>query len=90
MVDRVAAPAPGGPSATGPVGTWIGAHLRVLRIVAVSLAVLVFVFLDRPTGAAILVIAAVLLVVLAAIEVLGRPGSAPPVPEPTDHVATSP
>ena len=79
-----------GSSTTGPVGTWIGAHLRVLRIVAVSLAVLVFVFLDRPTGAAILVIATVLLVVLAVIEVLGRPGSAPPVPEPADHVATSP
>jgi hypothetical protein len=37
----------------------------------------VFVFLPEPTGVAILIIAVVLLVVLAAIEVLARPGPAP-------------
>jgi hypothetical protein len=37
-----------GPSSTGAVGTW--AHVRGLRIGAVALAVLVFVFLDQPTG----------------------------------------
>jgi hypothetical protein len=44
----------------------------------VALAVLTFVFLEQPTGAAILVIAALLLVVLAVIEFLGRPVESPP------------
>jgi hypothetical protein len=66
----------GGPSATGPVASWVRPHMRGLRIGAVALAVLVFVFLERPTGAAILVIATGLLVVLAVIEFLGRPGAA--------------
>ena len=65
----------GGPSATGPVATWVRPHLRGLRIGAVALAVLVFVFLERPTGAAILLIATGLLVMLAVIEFLGRPGA---------------
>jgi hypothetical protein len=49
--------------------------MRGLRIGAVALAVLVFVFLERPTGAAILLIATGLLVILAVIEFLGRPGA---------------
>jgi hypothetical protein len=65
----------GGPSATGPVATWVRPHMRGLRIGAVALAVLVFVFLERPTGAAILLIATGLLVMLAVIEFLGRPGA---------------
>ena len=67
----------GGPSATGPVATWVRPHMRGLRIAAVALAVLIFVFLDRPTSVAILLIATGLLVLLAAIEFLGRPGAAP-------------
>jgi hypothetical protein len=63
----------GGPAATGPVATFVRTHLRGLRIGAVALAVLAFVFLEQPTGAAILIIAALLLVVLAVIEFLGRP-----------------
>jgi hypothetical protein len=63
----------GGPSATGPVATWVRPHMRGLRIGAIALAVLIFVFLERPTGAAILLIATGLLVLLAAIEFLGRP-----------------
>ena len=51
--------------------------MRGLRIGAVALAILVFVFLDRPTGVAILLIATGLLVLLAIIEFLGRPGAAP-------------
>jgi hypothetical protein len=39
-----------------------------------------FVFLPQPTGAAILIISTGLLVVLAAIEFLARPGPAPIVP----------
>jgi hypothetical protein len=67
----------GGPSATGPVGIWARAHVRGLRIGAVALAALLFMFLPQPTGAAILVIAAGLLLVLAVIEFLARPGQAP-------------
>jgi hypothetical protein len=63
-----------GPSATGPVGSWVPAHVRGLRIAAVALAALLFVFLPHPTGVAILLIAAGLLVVLAVIEFLARPG----------------
>lgn len=75
----------GGRTTTGPVGTWIGAHVRGLRIGAVALAAVLFVFLPQPTPATILVIATVLLVVLAGIELLARPGRAPVVsaPEPT-------
>jgi hypothetical protein len=69
----------GGPAAGGPVATWVRRHITGLRIGAVAAAVLAFVFLTQPSGAAILVIAAVLLVVLALLEFLGRPG-APPAP----------
>jgi hypothetical protein len=69
----------GGPSADGKVATWVRAHVRGLRIAAVAVAVLTFVFLTQPSGIAILVIAAVLLVVLAVIEYLARPPSAEPV-----------
>jgi hypothetical protein len=62
-----------GGRANGPVSRWVRPHVRGLRIGAVVLAVLVFAFLDQPTGAAILAIAAALLVVLAVIEILGRP-----------------
>lgn len=68
----------GGPAAGGPVASWVRSHIRGLRIGAVMLAVLVFVFLEQPTGAAILVIAALLLVALAVIEFLGRPEPPPP------------
>jgi hypothetical protein len=69
----------GGRTATGPVSTFVRMHLRGLRIGAVALAVLTFVFLEQPTAVAILVIAALLLVVLAVIEFLGRPVE-PPAP----------
>src|SRR3712207_3237724 len=69
----------GGPSADGPVATWVRTHARGLRIAAVAVAVLTFVFLTEPSGIAILVIAAVLLLVLAVIEYLGRSPSAAPV-----------
>lgn len=69
----------GGPAAEGPVASWVRVHVKVLRIAAVALAVLTFVFLSSPSGAAILVIAVVLLVVLAVIEFLARPGEPAPV-----------
>jgi hypothetical protein len=68
-----------GPAAGGPVPTWVRAHVRGLRIGAVALAVLTFVFLTQPTGITILVLAAALLVVLAVIEYLARPAGAEPV-----------
>ncbi|GAA1272069.1 hypothetical protein GCM10009609_39000 [Pseudonocardia aurantiaca] len=73
----------GGPSATGPVSTWVRPRIRGLRIAAVAVAALVFVFLDRPTGVTIVAIAAGLLVVLGLIEFLGRgeePAAAPAPP----------
>src|SRR4051794_20219336 len=65
----------GGPSPTGPVPTWVRSHVRGLRIAAVALAVLIFVFLEWPTGVTVLYIATGLLIVLAAIEFLARPGA---------------
>jgi hypothetical protein len=59
------------------VGTWMQAHVRGLRVGAVALAALLFVFLTQPTGLSIVLIAAGLLVVLAGIEFLARPGPAP-------------
>jgi hypothetical protein len=75
----------GGPSATGPVAGWTRKHVRGLRIGAVALAVLAFVFLTQPSGIAILVIVAILLVVLAIIEFLARPVT----PAPTETVCPS-
>ena len=68
----------GGPAAGGPVATWVRAHVKGLRIGAVALAVLAFVFMEQPTGVTILVIAALLLVALAVIEFLARPGEESP------------
>jgi hypothetical protein len=61
---------------TGPVGTWTYAHRTGLRISAVSLAALLFVFWGRPTAAVVVVIAILLLVVLGLIELIGsRPAA---------------
>ncbi len=73
----------GGESAgltAGPVGRWTYAHRQVLRIGAVTLAALIFVFWGRPTAAVTIVIAVLLLVVLGLIELIGRP---PPHPSPS-------
>jgi hypothetical protein len=59
---------------TGPVGTWVDANKRVLRIGAVAAAALALVFWGRPTGKVVLGLTLALLVVLALIEFLGRPG----------------
>jgi hypothetical protein len=63
---------------TGPVGTWTYAHRRALRISAVALAVLVFVFWGQPTALVAIVIAILLLVALGLIELIGsRPLAQP-------------
>jgi hypothetical protein len=58
---------------TGPVGQWTYAHLRVLRICAVALAALIFVFWGRPTALVVILIAVLLLVALGLIELIARP-----------------
>ena len=61
---------------TGPVGRWTYAHRTALRICAVALAALLFVFWGRPTGVVVIVIVILLLVVLGLIELIGdRPRS---------------
>jgi hypothetical protein len=59
---------------TGPVGTWVYDHKRALRIGAVAVAALALVFWGRPTGKVIILLAVLLMVALAIIEFLGRPG----------------
>jgi hypothetical protein len=59
---------------TGPVGTWVDANKRALRVAAVAVAALALVFWGRPTGKVVLGLTLALLVVLAAIEFLARPG----------------
>lgn len=58
---------------TGPAGTWVHKHRRPLRIAAVVVAVVVFVFWGNPTGLVVALIAAVLVGVLGLIELIGRP-----------------
>jgi hypothetical protein len=59
------------------VGSWTFAHRRGLRIAAVALFALIFVFWGRPTAAVAIVLAVLLLVVLGLIELIGRPPAAP-------------
>jgi hypothetical protein len=62
---------------TGPVGRWTYTHKTALRISAVALAALIFVFWGRPTALVVIGITIVLLVVLGLIELIGRPVSQP-------------
>jgi len=62
---------------TGPVGLWTYAHRKGLRIGAVALAALIFVFTGRPTSADVILIVVLLLVVLGLIELIGRPPAQP-------------
>jgi hypothetical protein len=57
----------------GRAGPWVHTHQGALRGAAVALAVLIFVFLDRPSGLAVLVIAMLLLACLAVIQLLAQP-----------------
>jgi hypothetical protein len=66
----------GGESAglsTGPVGTWTYTYRHALRIGAVALAAVIFVFWGQPTAVVAIVIAVLLLVALGLIELIGRP-----------------
>jgi hypothetical protein len=59
---------------TGPVGTWVDANKRALRVTAVAAAALALVFWGRPTGKVVLGLTLALLIALAIIEFLARPG----------------
>ena len=62
----------------GPAGRWTYLHRTALRIGAVALAALIFVFLSEPTVLAVIVIVAVLLILLGLIELIGgRPPAEP-------------
>jgi hypothetical protein len=54
---------------TGPAGKWTYAHRKGLRVSAVGLVALIFVFWGQPTSA----LGIVLLVLLGLIELIGRP-----------------
>jgi hypothetical protein len=58
---------------TGPVGTWVDANKRALRVAAVAVAALALVFWGRPTGKVVLGLTLALLAALAVIEFLARP-----------------
>jgi hypothetical protein len=66
---------------TGPAGRWTYAHRHALRICAVGLAAVIFVFQGRPTPASVIVLVIVLLVVLGLIELIGRPPARPQIAE---------
>jgi hypothetical protein len=68
---------------TGPVGTWVDNNKTLLRIAAVTLAVLALVFWGQPTGKVILLLAGLLLVALALIEFLSQPPQHTAVAPPT-------
>ena len=62
---------------TGPAGRWTYAHRQALRICAVGLAAIIFVFQGRPTAGSVIALVIVLLVVLGLIELIGRPPAKP-------------
>ena len=64
---------------TGPVGRWTYTRRRALRITAVIIAGLVFVFWGLSSWVTAVVIAIVLLIVLGLIELIGRPPAQPQV-----------
>lgn len=57
----------------GPVGTWVHAYRVPLRVAVLVVGVLIFVFLDQPSGVSVIVIAAIMLVCLGVIQFLDRP-----------------
>jgi hypothetical protein len=62
---------------TGAVGRWTYTHRRVLRVSAVALLGLIFVFWGHPTAAVVILMVVLLLVALGLIELIGRPPAQP-------------
>jgi hypothetical protein len=67
---------------TGPVGTWVGAHKTLLRVAAVGVAALIFVFWGQPSLAVVIWLVVLLLVLLGVIELLGGGTRTAAMPEP--------
>jgi hypothetical protein len=68
---------------TGPVGEWTYAHRRALRIGAVALMAVIFVFWGHPTLLVVILLVVILLLLLGLIELIGRPPAAPETAEQT-------
>ena len=66
---------------TGRFGTWVYAHRRALRLTAALLGGVVLMFWNQPTAWVVVGVALLVLLVLALIEFLGRPPTAPGPPE---------
>jgi hypothetical protein len=66
---------------TSGVGPWVYAYRTILRVALVLLAVLVVLFLDRPTGMDVLVVTIVLVVLLGVVELLAVPPTDEPPPD---------
>jgi hypothetical protein len=62
----------------GPVGEWTYAHRKGLRIGAVALIGLIFVFWGHPTLLVVILLLVILLLLLGLIELIGRPPAAAP------------
>jgi len=62
---------------TGPVGEWTYHHRRGLRIGAVALFAVIFVFWGHPTVLVVIVLVVLLLLALGLIELIGRPAAEP-------------
>jgi hypothetical protein len=67
----------------GPVGEWTYAHRKGLRIGAVALIALIFVFWGHPTLLVVILLLVILLLLLGLIELIGRPPAAPEAAEQT-------
>jgi hypothetical protein len=68
---------------TGPVGEWTYAHRKALRVGAVALMALIFVFWGHPTLLVVILLVVILLVLLGLIELIGRPAAEPETAEQT-------
>jgi hypothetical protein len=66
---------------TSGVGPWVYTYRTYLRVALVLLAVLVVLFLDRPTGMDVLVVTIVLVVLLGVVELLAVPPTDEPPPD---------
>jgi hypothetical protein len=66
----------------GRFGVWVGTHKNLLRICAVALMALIFVLWGTPSVALVLWLAAILLVLLAIIELLSTKPAALAAPRP--------
>ncbi len=61
----------------GPAGRWTYLHRRILRITAVAVVTLIFVFWGQASGLLVIVLVLVLLLLLGLIELIARPAAEP-------------